>query len=114
MTEGANMTKVHYSYIPCSKSRALLERRASAVPKGISSIKRETVALVEDVDGNVFIDFAGAIGTLNVEQSHPLVVKAATQFIHTGFNVMMYDSYIKLSERLATFAPIEGEKQVAF
>ena len=95
----------------------------SAVPQGISNncgvfAKSAKGALVEDIDGNVFIDFAGAIGTLNVGHSHPLVVQAiqeqAEQFVHTGFNVMMYDSYIELAERLAALAPVEGEKQVAF
>ena len=109
--------------IPGPKSQALLERRISVVPQGISNncgvfAKSAKGALVEDIDGNVFIDFAGAIGTLNVGHSHPLVVQAiqeqAAQFIHTGFNVMMYDSYIELAERLAVLAPIEGEKQVAF
>lgn len=109
--------------IPGPKSQALLDRRISAVPKGISNncgvfAKSAKGALVEDIDGNVFIDFAGAIGTLNVGHSHPLVVQAiqeqAAQFVHTSFNVMMYDSYIELAERLAALAPVEGEKQVAF
>ncbi|MEH6942541.1 4-aminobutyrate--2-oxoglutarate transaminase [Bacillus sp. JJ722] len=109
--------------IPGPKSKEMLERRLAIVPDGISYgndafVKKATGAIVEDLDGNVFIDFAGAIGTINVGHSHPRVVKAiqdqATLFIHTGFNVMMYDSYIELAEEIAALAPIEGEKQVAF
>lgn len=109
--------------IPGPKSRQLLERRKQYIPKGISNnsqafVKKAQGALVEDVDGNVFIDFAGAIGTLNVGHSHPKVVLAlqeqANQFIHTGFNVMMYESYITLAERLAKLAPGDFDKQVAF
>lgn len=121
MSKGKNI-KILTS-LPGPKSQALLERRISAVPQGISNncevfAKSAKGALIEDIDGNVFIDFAGAIGTLNVGHSHPLVVKAiqeqAAQFVHTSFNVMMYDSYIELAERLAELAPVDGEKQVVF
>ena len=121
MSKGKNVKLI--TSIPGPKSQALLERRISAVPQGISNncgvfAKSAKGALIEDIDGNVFIDFAGAIGTLNVGHSHPRVVQAiqeqAAEFVHTGFNVMMYDSYIELAERLAALAPIDGEKQVAF
>jgi 4-aminobutyrate aminotransferase/(S)-3-amino-2-methylpropionate transaminase len=120
------MTKHHVNLqtaLPGPKSKQLLERRNLVVPRGISNncasfVKKATGALVEDVDGNTFIDFAGAIGTVNVGHSHPQVVKAleeqARDFIHTGFNVMMYESYIELAERLVDLAPGDFEKQVAF
>jgi len=109
--------------IPGPKSREILERRNKYVPKGISNnchsfVKKAQGALVEDVDGNHYLDFAGAIGTLNVGHSHPRVVRAlqeqASQFIHTGFNVMMYESYISLAERLCELAPGNFDKQAAF
>lgn len=109
--------------IPGPKSKEILERRNKYVPKGISNnchsfVKKAHGSLVEDVDGNIFIDFAGAIGTLNVGHTHPRVVRAlqeqASQFIHTGFNVMMYESYINLAERLCQLAPGDFNKQAAF
>lgn len=109
--------------IPGPKSKELLEQRNKYVPRGISNnchsfVKKAQGALVEDVDGNTYIDFAGAIGTLNVGHTHPRVVRAlqeqASQFIHTGFNVMMYESYIQLAERLCKLAPGNFEKQAAF
>lgn len=109
--------------IPGPKSKEILERRNQYVPKGISNnchsfVKKAQGAIVEDVDGNHYIDFAGAIGTLNVGHSHPRVVRAlqeqASQFIHTGFNVMMYESYINLAERLCKLAPGDFDKQAAF
>jgi 4-aminobutyrate aminotransferase / (S)-3-amino-2-methylpropionate transaminase / 5-aminovalerate transaminase len=109
--------------IPGPKSKDLLTQRNKYVPKAISNnchsfVKKAQGAVVEDVDGNTFIDFAGAIGTLNVGHSHPRVVRAlqeqVSQFIHTGFNVMMYESYIKLAERLCKLAPGDFEKQAAF
>nr|WP_142303697.1 4-aminobutyrate--2-oxoglutarate transaminase [Neobacillus soli] len=109
--------------IPGPISQELLERRNKYVPKGISNnchsfVKKAQGALVEDVDANTYIDFAGAIGTLNVGHSHPRVVRAlqeqASQFVHTGFNVMMYESYISLAERLCKLAPGDFDKQAAF
>jgi 4-aminobutyrate aminotransferase / (S)-3-amino-2-methylpropionate transaminase / 5-aminovalerate transaminase len=109
--------------IPGPKSKEILERRNKYVPKGISNncqsfVKKAQGALVEDVDGNCYIDFAGAIGTINVGHSHPRVVRAlqeqASLFIHTGFNVMMYESYIALAERLCQLAPGDFDKQAAF
>ena len=109
--------------IPGPKSREILERRNKFVPKGISNncqsfVKKAQGAVVEDVDGNHYLDFAGAIGTLNVGHSHPRVVRAlqeqASQFIHTGFNVMMFESYITLAERLCELAPGDFDKQAAF
>ncbi|MFL6555512.1 MAG: 4-aminobutyrate--2-oxoglutarate transaminase, partial [Bacillus sp. (in: firmicutes)] len=109
--------------IPGPVSKELLERRNKYVPKGISNnchsfVRKATGALVEDVDGNSYIDFAGAIGTLNVGHTHPRVVRAlqeqASQFIHTCFNVMMYESYINLAERLCKLAPGNFDKQAAF
>jgi 4-aminobutyrate aminotransferase / (S)-3-amino-2-methylpropionate transaminase / 5-aminovalerate transaminase len=65
--------------------------------------------LVLDVDGNVFLDFAGAIGTLNAGHCPPEVVEAvqkqAEQYIHASFHVAMYEPYIALAEKLASLTP---------
>ncbi len=75
-------------------------------------------ALLYDLDGRRFIDFAGAIGTLNVGHSHPKVVEAvkkqAEDLIHPGFNVMMYPSYIELAEKLCALAPGDHAKKSDF
>jgi 4-aminobutyrate aminotransferase/(S)-3-amino-2-methylpropionate transaminase len=110
-----------HTNLPGDKSKKLLERRQNIVPKGVSYgvpafAESAEGALIKDVDGNTFIDFVGAIGTLNVGHCHPKVKEAlheqVDQFIHTGFNVMMYESYIELAERLASLAPGEHEKKV--
>ncbi len=109
--------------IPGPKSQELDDRRTKYVPRGISNgthafVKKAQGALLEDMDGNTFIDFAGAIGTINVGHSHPKVVEALqeqiSRYIHTGFNVMMYDSYIELAERLCKLAPGDFDKKTAF
>lgn len=108
---------------PGPNARLLIERRKKIVPKGISNgiptfIASAQGALLTDVDNNTFIDFAGAIGTINVGHCHPLVMEAlheqVDRYIHTGFNVMMYEPYIELAEKLAQLAPGSHEKQVMF
>ena len=109
--------------VPGPKAKELLDRRKQYVPKGVSNgiptfVERAEGALLTDVDGNTFIDFAGAIGTINVGHCAPAVVSALhdqiDKYIHTGFNVMMYEPYIELAERLAKLAPGDHEKQVLF
>jgi 4-aminobutyrate aminotransferase/(S)-3-amino-2-methylpropionate transaminase len=117
-----NFAKVNQN-IPGSKAASLFERRQNIVPRGVSNgiqtfVQSAHGALVTDVDGNQFIDFAGAIGTINVGHCHPTVTEALhkqiDQYIHTGFNVMMYESYIELAEKLAALAPGAFDKQVLF
>ncbi|WP_428912425.1 4-aminobutyrate--2-oxoglutarate transaminase [Niallia sp. Krafla_26] len=107
--------------LPGQKSNELVQRRKNIVPKGVSNgvptfAESADGALITDVDGNTFIDFVGAIGVINVGHGHPRVKQALhdqiEQFIHTGFNVMMYESYIELAERLAQLAPGSHEKKV--
>ncbi len=109
--------------LPGPKAKALLERRQKYVPKGVSNgiptfIDHAEGALLTDVDGNTFIDFAGAIGTINVGHCNPDVVAALhdqiDKYIHPGFNVMMYEPYIEFAERLAKLAPGNHEKQTIF
>ncbi|WP_413789019.1 4-aminobutyrate--2-oxoglutarate transaminase [Bacillus kandeliae] len=106
--------------LPGPKSKALLERRQAAVVKGVSNgvpsfAAKAEGALITDVDGNTFIDFVGAIGTMNVGHCHPKVKEAihkqVDEYIHPGFNVMMYEPYIELCEKLIGLAPGDHEKQ---
>lgn len=66
-------------------------------------------AVIEDVDGNRFIDFAGGIGCLNTGHRAPAVVEAIRRqldrFLHTSFNVLPYESYVTLAERLNAITP---------
>src|SRR2546422_10714292 len=67
--------------VPGPRSRALLARRDVAIPRGcayttpIFAARAEGAALT-DVDGNVFLDFGGGIGGLNVGANHPSVIAA--------------------------------------
>ena len=109
--------------IPGPNSIALLERRKKSVAKGHGSvcdifIQKAESALLTDVDGNVFIDFAGGIGSMNVGHMHPKVIAAAEKqlqkYIHTCFTVAPYEGYIKLAERLSNKAPINSSCKAVF
>ena len=100
--------------IPGPASRALMVRRQAAVPRGVSHSTPVFAASadgvrVTDVDGNVFLDFAGGIGVMNVGHSNPHVLDAlhrqANRFTHTAFSVAPYESYVALAERLAALTP---------
>lgn len=108
--------------IPGPKSQLLVEERNRAIPQALSNAtpifaSKASGALLTDVDGNTFIDFAGAIGALNVGHSPPSVVEAAKQqldsFIHTSFHVAMYESYVKLASKLNEITPGQHPKKTA-
>lgn len=109
--------------VPGPKSAALLEKRAAVVPKGVGNntpifVDKAEGALLTDVDGNVFLDFAGAIGTINAGHCPPEVVQAiqnqAEKVIHTCFHVAMYEPYVQLAERLALLTPGQFPKKAMF
>ena len=100
--------------IPGPRSRSLMARRHQAVPRGVAHATPVFAAHAEgarltDVDGNVFLDFAGGIGVMNVGHSDSGVVQAvraqAERLTHTCFSVAPYESYVTLAERLAERAP---------
>lgn len=103
-----------------TSTEELQEKRKKYIPKGVSNgnlniAKHANGATIVDFDGKEWIDFAGAIGTLNVGHTHPRVTEAvkeqADKFLHPGFNVMMYESYIKLAEKLCKITPGDFDKQ---
>ncbi len=109
--------------IPGPRSAAILERKQRVIANA-KSIALPVVAqegrgaTLTDVDGNVFIDFAGGVGCLNVGHAHPRVVEAATEqiarFTHTDFTVVPYEPYVELAERLLERAPFRGPAKAAF
>ena len=109
--------------IPGPRSRELMQRRDAAVPRGLAHslpvfAASADGATVTDVDGNVYLDFAGGIGVMNVGHSSPAVVAAlreqAGHFTHVCFSVLPYESYVSLAERLARLSPGTFPKKTLF
>ena len=100
--------------IPGPLSAAWEQRRRSAVPSGAGSVAPVFIAsgegaVLEDLDGNTYLDFAGGIGCMNVGHRAPAVVEAVQQqmerFTHLCFSVTPYDAYVRLAEELNRRSP---------
>jgi len=109
--------------IPGPNSRALSERRAKAVPRGLSHgtpiyVAKTEEAWLEDVDGNRYIDFAGGIGCANAGHRQESVVEAIQtqldKFLHTCVQVTPYEGYIRLAERMNEITPGKFPKKTLF
>ncbi|WP_299727511.1 4-aminobutyrate--2-oxoglutarate transaminase [uncultured Tateyamaria sp.] len=103
-----------------SSNAALLERREAAVPRGVASAapifaERAENAELWDVDGKRYIDFAGGIAVLNTGHRHPKVIAAAKAqedlYTHTSFQVVPYEPYVALAEKLNALAPGDHPKK---
>ena len=95
----------------------LSARRQAAVVRGVGhasqiSAARALNAEIWDVEGTRYVDFAGGIAVVNTGHCHPHVMEAVRKqmdcFTHTCFQVLMYEPYIQLCERLNALAPISG------
>jgi 4-aminobutyrate aminotransferase len=105
---------------PGPKARAIMERDraslATTTKSGPVVVKRASGSLVEDVDGNIFIDFASGISVLNVGSTHAKVVEAirrqAGEFTHYAGTDFYYEVQAQLGERLARITPGKHRKKV--
>ncbi|MEY8120185.1 4-aminobutyrate--2-oxoglutarate transaminase [Falsihalocynthiibacter sp. BN13B15] len=106
---------------PLKQSNAsLIARREAAVARGVASAapifaKYAENAELWDVEDNRYVDFAGGIAVLNTGHRHPKVVAAAKaqedQYTHTSFQVVPYEPYIALAEKLNELAPGDHAKK---
>ena len=97
--------------------------RSKYVPRGITSshpitADRASGSELWDVGGKRYVDFAGGIGVMNVGHAHPRVMQAVEDQLrkatHTSFQVVQYESYLRLAERLCEVALIDGPKKAIF
>lgn len=101
----------------------LARRRAASVARAIGSAHavyaaRADNAEIWDVEGRRYIDFCAGIAVVNTGHCHPRVVQAvqaqAALFTHTCFQVVGYESYVALAERLCALAPGASPKKALF
>jgi 4-aminobutyrate aminotransferase/(S)-3-amino-2-methylpropionate transaminase len=93
------------------------------VPRGVTTAhplvaERALGAEIWDTEGRRYIDFVGGIGVMNVGHNHPRVMAAVRDQLervtHTAFQVVTYESYLRLAERLCEVAPGDGPKKAIF
>lgn len=106
-----------------ASNQSLHERRLAATPRGIGVmanffIERALNSEVWDVEGRRYIDFAGGIAVLNTGHRHPKVVAAVEaqlqKFTHTCYQVLPYESYVALAERINRLTPGNHAKKTCF
>ncbi len=106
--------------IPGPRSQEWMRRRAGAVPRAVYNVApvfvaRAEGAVLEDADGNHFIDFAGGLGCLNVGHRAARVVAALrgqlNRYLHTCFHVTPYEGYVRLAEKLNALVPGDFPKK---
>ena len=117
------LPKIVTDTLPGPKAQALIDRRAAATPKAIGcsypvAIARGEGAMIEDLDGNRFLDWIGGVGVLNIGYSQPEVVAAvkeqADKYFHGMFNIVTHEGYVALAEKLCEIAPVRGEAKKAY
>ncbi len=108
---------------PHLTNAALFARRQAAIPRGVGHshpifIAKGENAEIWDVEGRRFIDFAGGIAVLNTGHCHPAVIKAVKdqldKYTHTCFQVLPYEPYVELAERINAKAPGDFAKKTLF
>src|SRR3989442_5567216 len=102
--------------LPGPKAQAVIARDRAVVSRSYARgypfvMERGSGAVVEDVDGNVFLDCTAGIAVTATGHSHPDVVKAITEqaqrFLHMSGTDFYYEPQVRLAEELAAIAPID-------
>ncbi|WP_427306034.1 4-aminobutyrate--2-oxoglutarate transaminase [Cupriavidus sp. H39] len=105
------------------KNADLVRRKDAATPRGVGVMcsfyaERAENAELWDVEGNRYIDFAAGIAVLNTGHRHPRLVAAVRQqmdrFSHTAYQIVPYESYIELAEKINARAVGAFHKKTAF
>lgn len=117
------MPEIVTGSVPGPKAKEIIDRRDVAVPGAIRcaypvAIARGEGAMIEDVDGNRFLDWIGGVGVLNIGFTHPEIVEAvkaqADKYFHGMFNIVTHEGYVALAEKLAQITPVKGESKKCF
>lgn len=114
------LPQIKTASLPGPKAQSILSRREAAIPNAICChyplvVRRGEGAMVEDVDGNIFLDWVGGVGVLNVGYSQPSLIDAvkaqAGQFFHVMMNIGTHEGYVSLAEKMNGIAPVRGERR---
>ena len=118
-----DLPEIKTQTLPGPKAAEVIKRRQAVVPSAIACgypvvIERGEGAMIEDVDGNKFLDWIGGVGVLNIGFSQPEVVEAvkaqADKYFHGMFNVVTHEGYVALAEKLCSIAPVRGQEKKAY
>jgi len=117
------LPKITTTSLPGPKARAVIERDSKIISPSYTRsyplvAERGEGAIVEDPDGNQFLDFAAGIAVVATGHCHPTVVKAiqeqAARLIHMSGTDFYYENMVALAEKLAVLVPGNGPRRVYF
>ncbi len=120
---GTDLPKIITDTVPGPKAQEMIDRRHAAIPSAVGCIypvviERGEGAMVEDPDGNKFLDWVGGVGVLNIGYSQPEIVEVvkeqADKYFHAMINIETHPGYIELAEKLASIVPVKGDKKKVF
>ena len=106
--------------LPGPNAQKIIARREASMPNAIKCgypcvIKRGEGAMFEDVDGNIFLDWIGGVGVLNIGYSHPALIEAvksqSEKYFHAMMNIVTHEPYVELAEKINAIAPVKGGKK---
>lgn len=109
--------------VPGPKAQEVIARRKEAIPNAIGCaypvvIEKGDGAMIQDVDGNKFLDWIGGVGVLNAGFTHPEVVEAvkaqAEKYFHGMQNIVTHEGYVALAEKMNEIVPVKGDKKKTF
>lgn len=104
-------------------NKNLQQRRLDATPRGVGVMcdffaQSAENSTITDIEGNQYIDFAAGIAVLNTGHRHPRMVQAVEAqlqaFTHTAYQIVPYESYVSLAEKINAVAPIDGPRKTTF
>lgn len=111
------LPKITSDTLPGPRAQKVLDKRKEYVPDGVGCgypvvIEKGAGAMLQDVDGNLFLDWVGGVGVLNIGYSHPKILAAihqqTDQFLHGMVNIVTHQPYINLAERLAKLTQVRS------
>ncbi|MDR1572200.1 MAG: aspartate aminotransferase family protein [Clostridiales Family XIII bacterium] len=106
--------------LPGPNAKAIFEKRAKVMPAAIKSIyplviRRGEGAMFEDVDGNIFLDWVGGVGVMNIGYGNPELIEAvkgqSERYFHAMMNIVTHEGYLDLAEALNRIAPVRGDEK---
>lgn len=112
-----DLPKIITKEVPGPKSAALIKRREAVVPNAIKCVypvvlDKAAGAMIQDPDGNIFLDWVGGVGVLNIGHTHPALVEAikaqSEKYFHGMFNIVTHEGYVELAEKLGAKVPVKG------
>lgn len=104
-------------------NQSLFNKKKEVCPANLSApynlfIAKGEGAMITDVEGKEYIDFAGGLGALNTGHApgpvRDAIHEQAGKYLHTGFTLVYYEPYLQLAEKINTLAPGNTPKKTFF